>query len=117
MSDMTAVHISTARRQLFDLFDSVVQRTRSKVVIERRNRPERAILTSEAYIRHLEEQVRDLTHALSRVAEPSARPYNFLGSVKSDLPVDELLEKNRGEQKRLTEEKMARLWAALQSDG
>lgn len=114
MSETATVHISAARRQLFDLFESVVQRTRSKVIIERRNRPEKAVLTSEAYLRHLEQQVRDLTHALSRISEPSPGPYNFLGSVKSDLPVDEILQQGRAEQERLTGEKMARLWTSLQ---
>lgn len=104
--------ISTARSQLFALFDGVVAGTRNQVLIERRNRSERAVLTSERYLRHLEDQIRDLTHALGRVSE-TAPPYNFLGSIVSELPAEEVIERNRARQKRLTDAKMARLHTEL----
>lgn len=104
--------ISTARSQLFTLFDGVVAGTRNHVLIERRNRSERAVLTSERYLRHLEDQVRDLTHALGRVSE-TPPPYNFIGSAASELPAEEIIGRNRARQKRLTDAKMARLHAEL----
>lgn len=104
--------ISIARSQLFDLFDGVVAGTRNQVLIERRNRSERAVLTSERYLRHLEDQIRDLTHALGRVSE-SSPPYNFLGSIASELPAEEVIGRNRTRQKRLTDAKMSRLHSEL----
>lgn len=43
----------------------------------------------------------------------SAPPYNFLGSIASELPAEEVIERNRTRQRRLTDAKMARLHTEL----
>lgn len=111
-----AIPISTARTRLFELFDTVTEGRTTRVVISRRDREERAVLTSEAYLRHLERQIRELTHSVMTVTERPAKPYKFIGTIKASMPAEEIIRENRAVQKALTDAKMERIWKELESD-
>lgn len=92
--------VSEARAKLFDLVEYVTDTPDAAVVIEHRNRKERAVLVDESHYQYLE--------AMAREVKKQARPFRLAGSIHSDLSADELEEEmaeNRREQARLAEEK------------
>lgn len=94
--------ISTARRQLFDLFDRVTGSEGDRVVIVRRNTPKEAVLVSRDYLDHLETTARRLTAR-------AATSFSLFGSATLLVPPDDVLRATRQEQARLRARKQAKL--------
>ena len=94
--------ISTARRQLFDLFDQVTGSEGDRVVIARRNAPKEAVLVSREYLDHLENTTRHL-------ARRAAKAFSLFGSATLLVPPDDVLRATRQEQAHLRTRKQTRL--------
>ena len=94
--------ISTARRQLFDLFDRVTAGDGEKVVIVRRNSLKEAVLVSREYLDHLETTTRGL-------ARRAAAGFSLFGSATLLVPPDDVFRATRQEQARRRARKEAKL--------
>lgn len=86
--------ISTARRQLFDLFDQVTATDGEKIIIVRRNVPKAAVLVSRDYLEQLETTTRQLTRG-------GAEAFSLFGSAALSGSPDDVLRATRREQTRL----------------
>jgi hypothetical protein len=98
--------ISDARARLAELADYVMAMPGRKVLIEHRNRKERLVLTTEAYIDYLEDKV-------LQALQDSSRPFKLFGTVESVLSDDELeaaLEVDAAEQEQLRKLKFDELF-------
>lgn len=95
--------ISTVRSELFELFEDVIQRRVTKVVIAHRGIAEKAVLVSEAYIARLE--------ALVAAMRPGAGPLPFalIGSATLVGSPEEVLVDVRAQQAALRAVKVAAL--------
>lgn len=69
------VKISDARARLFDLVDEVIGVEGGVVLIEHRDRPERAVLVSERYLRYLQRTVEELRNL-------GGQPFRLAGSAR-----------------------------------
>ena len=83
--------ISTARNQLFELFDEVTSVEGQRVIIGRRNRPKQAVLVAKDYLDHLEFASRQMRGA------PAGR-FVLYGSASLRVPPEQVLEATRREQ-------------------
>lgn len=93
--------ISEARARLFDLVDYVTREERGVVLIERRDRPERAALVSEEHLRYLYATIDGLERK-------SRTPFRLKGSMKLMVSPEELesaLAEGRREQAELATRK------------
>lgn len=90
------VKISSARAELFELFDEVTGREGAKVIISRRSSDQRAVLVSETYLDRLERAV----------SAPVGGVFQLFGSmvlVSEDADVVDAL---RAEQRARADEKL-----------
>ncbi|MCI0689408.1 MAG: hypothetical protein L0Y54_19555 [Sporichthyaceae bacterium] len=93
------IPISAVRTRVFELFDEVVERPGRKVVIAHRDRAERAVLVSEAYLAELEARVATLETVVARVSErASAEPFSLIGSARLHSSPDAVLDATRADQ-------------------
>jgi PHD/YefM family antitoxin component YafN of YafNO toxin-antitoxin module len=98
--------VAEARAKLYDLVEYVTETPDSSVVIEHRDRKERAVLVDEGHYRYLEAMVQE--------AQKDAKPFKLAGSIQSDLTADELeewLAQNRREQAELSRRKLDSIFA------
>ena len=98
------VTISTDRRDLFELFEDVVNEKTDKVVIEHRNVAERAVLVRETYVKHLEMLVDTLKRR-----EPPSKPFFLIGSATLLVEPEDVLCDVRRQQIELAAAKRRRL--------
>lgn len=75
--------VSEARAQLFDLVDYVTSREEGVVLIEHRDRPERAALLSEGHLRYLYTTIEELE-------KRNRSPFRLKGSAKLLVSPEEL---------------------------
>jgi hypothetical protein len=104
-SEPDALTVSQARAQLFDLIDEVTQNPEAPVVIEHRDRDERAVLVDERHYRYLVE-------AAHGVMVARERPFKLFGSMRLNVPEDEFdawLDENRRTQADLATRKLGDL--------
>jgi PHD/YefM family antitoxin component YafN of YafNO toxin-antitoxin module len=87
---MRVLSISEVRRRLFDLFDEVLARG-DVVVVRHRNREQRVVLTSEAYLRSLETRA----EAVDRAGDATFRLFD---SAVLEVDADRVLERTRQDQ-------------------
>lgn len=80
---MKTVKISEARANLFDLVDFVIDAEDDVVLIEHRDRTERAALLSERYLRYL-------TGSLEQLRAEGLRDFRLAGSMRLLVSEDEL---------------------------
>lgn len=102
---MKSVKISQARAELFDLVDRVTSQEGEVVLIEHRDRVERAALVSERHLRYLYATIEELR-------KRGTQPFRLAGSMKLLVSVEELeaaLEQSRREQARLAAAKFGAL--------
>lgn len=93
--------VAEARAKLYDLVEYVTETPDSAVVIEHRDRKERAVLVDEGHYKYLE--------AMTQEARKDAKPFKLAGSIQSDLTADELeewLAQNRRDQAELSRKKL-----------
>ncbi|HLL47898.1 MAG TPA: hypothetical protein VK399_14400 [Longimicrobiaceae bacterium] len=93
--------VAEARAKLYDLVEYVTETPDSSVVIEHRDRKERAVLVDEGHYKYLE--------AMTQEARKDAKPFKLAGSMQSDLTADELeewLAQNRRDQAELSRKKL-----------
>ena len=98
--------VAEARAKLYDLVEYVTETPDSAVVIEHRDRKERAILVDEGHYKYLEAMVHE--------AQKDAKPFKLAGSIQSDLTADELedwLTQNRREQAEMARKRLDALFA------
>jgi hypothetical protein len=86
--------ISTARKQLFELFDRVTGNEGERVIIARRTSSKEAVLIAKDYLDHLETASR-------RFAGQAAETFSLFGSATLTTSPDEVLRATRREQARL----------------
>ncbi len=94
--------ISEARAKLFDLVDYVTGEDQRVVLIERRNKPERAALVSEEHLRYLYATIEGLE-------SKQRSPFRLKGSMKLLVSPEELeaaLGEGRREQAELAARKL-----------
>jgi PHD/YefM family antitoxin component YafN of YafNO toxin-antitoxin module len=94
--------ISEARAKLFDLVDYVTGEDQGVVLIERRNKPERAALVSEEHLRYLYATIEGLE-------SKQRSPFRLKGSMKLLVSPEELeaaLGEGRREQAALAARKL-----------
>lgn len=94
--------ISEARAKLFDLVDYVTSEERGVVLIERRDKPERAALISEEHLRFLYATIQGLE-------KKGCAPFRLKGSMKLLVSPEELeaaLAEGRREQAELAARKL-----------
>lgn len=94
--------ISEARAKLFDLVDYVTGEDHGVVLIERRNKPERAALVSEEHLRYLYATIEGLE-------SKQRSPFRLKGSMKLLVSPEELeaaLGEGRREQAELAARKL-----------
>ncbi len=97
--------ISEARARLFDLVDQVTSAEESVVLIEHRDRAERAALVSEQHLRYLYTTIAELR-------KQGIRPFRLAGSMRLLVSEDELesaIEQTRREQADLAASKFSDL--------
>jgi hypothetical protein len=100
-----ALTVSQARAQLFELIGEVTQNPEEPVVIEHRDRDERAVLVDEGHYRYLV----NVAHGVMVARE---RPFRLFGSMQLNVPEDEFdawLDENRRTQAGLAARKLADL--------
>jgi PHD/YefM family antitoxin component YafN of YafNO toxin-antitoxin module len=93
--------ISEARARLFDLVDQVTSAGESVVLIEHRDRAERAALVSEQHLRYLYATIEELR-------KRGIRPFRLAGSMKllvSEDGLEAAIERTRREQTDLARSK------------
>lgn len=90
------VPISEVRKELFDLFEEVTGDPDRVIVIQHRNREERAVLASERHWKALSDKVQ-------------ARPFELAKSGILHVDPDRLLESQRRSQSDLARRKRGRL--------
>jgi PHD/YefM family antitoxin component YafN of YafNO toxin-antitoxin module len=86
--------ISTARQELFELFDRVTGDEGERIVIARRTSRKEAVLISKDYL----EQLETANHQLARRAATS---FSLFGSATLAVPPDDIFHVTRQEQTRL----------------
>lgn len=95
--------VAEARAKLYDLVEYVTATPDSAVVIEHRDRRERAVLVDEGHYRYLETVVEE-------VRKRDDPPFRLAGSLRSvdgnDVDLVEVLERNRKEQAELFQKKL-----------
>ena len=95
--------VAEARAKLYDLVEYVTETPDSAVVIEHRDRKERAVLVDEGHYKYLETVVYEMR-------KREEEPFKLAGSLRSvdgnDVDLVEVLEKNRKEQAELFEKKL-----------
>lgn len=99
--------VSEARAKLYDLVEYVTETPDSAVVIEHRNRKERAVLVDEGHYRYLEAVVEE-------VRKREKEPFRLAGSIHTDLSdeeLDEFFARNRREQAELARKKLESIFA------
>ncbi|MEW5928364.1 MAG: hypothetical protein AB1941_12930 [Gemmatimonadota bacterium] len=100
--------VAEARAKLYDLVEYVTETPDSAVVIEHRDRKERAVLVDENHYKYLE--------AMTREAKKDAKPFKLAGSLRSvdgnDVDLVEILEQNRREQAELFQKKLDSIFSA-----
>ena len=74
--------VAEARAKLYDLVEYVTKTPDSSVVIEHRDRKERAVLVDEGHYKYLE--------AMTQEAKKGARPFKLAGSILTPVGVAEL---------------------------
>lgn len=97
--------VAEARAKLYDLVEYVTETPDSAVVIEHRDRRERAVLVDENHYKYLE--------AMLHEAQKGATPFKLAGSIRSELTADELeewLDRNRREQAEMRRRKLDALF-------
>lgn len=99
--------VSEARANLFDLVEYVTETPDASVVIEHRNRKERAVLVDESHYRYLEATV-------EAVKKRDAEPFRLAGSLRpvdgSDVDLVDVVEQTRREQAALFEKKLKEMF-------
>lgn len=85
---MKQLSISEVRQRLFELFDEVLSRG-EVVVVHHRNREQRAVLTSEAYLRALERRAE---------AGGTGAAFRLFDSALLKIDADRILERTRRQQ-------------------
>jgi PHD/YefM family antitoxin component YafN of YafNO toxin-antitoxin module len=100
--------VSEARAKLFDLVEYVTETPDAAVVIEHRDRRERAVLIDESHYQYLEALA-------SRVRkEAESQPFRLAGSIESDFTAEEIeewIDQNRREQAELFRKKLDEMFA------
>jgi hypothetical protein len=99
--------ISTARKQLFELFDRVTGNEGERVVIARRTSSKEAVLIAKDYLDHLET-------ASHRFAGHAAGSFSLFGTATLTTPAGEVLRATRREQARLRARREQRLHGTRQ---
>jgi hypothetical protein len=100
-----ALTVSQARAQLFELIDEVTQNPEEPVVIEHRDREERAVLVDEGHYRYL-------VNVAQGVMVAREQPFKLFGSMQLKVPEDEFdawLDENRRTQADLAARKLGDL--------
>ncbi|HEV7588937.1 MAG TPA: hypothetical protein VGO40_12545 [Longimicrobium sp.] len=100
-----ALTVSQARAQLFELIDAVTQNPEEPVVIEHRDREERAVLVDEGHYRYLV----NVAHGVMVARE---QPFKLFGSMRLNVPeaeFDAWLDDNRRTQADLAARKLGDL--------
>ncbi len=100
--------VSEARAKLYDLVEYVTETPDSAVVIEHRDRKERAVLVDESHYRYLEAMVTELRKAIPDDG------FRLAGSIQSDYTAEEIEEwiaRNRREQEELLQKKLDSMFA------
>lgn len=97
------MNVAEARAKLYDLVEYVTGTPDSAVVIEHRDRNERAVLVDEGHYRYLESVVYEMK-------KRDEKPFKLAGSLRpvdgNDVELVEVLEKNRKEQAELFRKKL-----------
>ncbi len=95
--------VAEARAKLYDLVEYVTETPDSSVVIEHRDRKERAVLVDEGHYKYLETVVYEMK-------KRDEKPFKLAGSLRSadgnDVDLVEVLERNRKEQADLFQKKL-----------
>jgi hypothetical protein len=97
-----ALTVSQARAQLFELMGEVTENPGEAIVIEHRDREERAVLVDEGHYQYLV----SVGHGVMRARE---RPFRLFGSMQLNVPEDEFdawLDENRKTQAELSARKL-----------
>jgi PHD/YefM family antitoxin component YafN of YafNO toxin-antitoxin module len=94
--------VAEARAKLYDLVEYVTETPDSSVVIEHRDRKERAVLVDEGHYKYLE--------AMTQEAKKGAKPFKLAGSLRAvdgnDVDLGEVIDEIRKEQAELARKKM-----------
>jgi len=97
--------VSEARAKLFDLVEYVTDTPDAAVVIEHRNRKERAVLVDESHFQYLE--------AVAREMRKQAPPFRLEGSLQpldgSEVDLVDVVERNRRRQADLSRRKLGEI--------
>lgn len=96
---MRVLSITEVRRRMFDLFDEVLARG-EVVVVQHRNREQRAVLTTEAYLRSLESRVEAASGA-------AGTAFRLFDSAILEVDADHVLERTRRDQAERARKKRA----------
>lgn len=99
------VTVSEARSNLYGLVEYVTEDPDAAVVIEHRSRKERAVLVDESRLKYLE--------AIEQEYRKRTKPFRVKGSLKINVPADELgqwIDENRRRQAELSEARMKRIF-------
>lgn len=100
--------VAEARAKLYDLVEYVTETPDSAVVIEHRDRRERAVLVDESHYRYLE--------AMTREAKKDAKPFKLAGSILTpegvaELDVEEMIAEVRRKDEIALQKKLDEIFA------